>query len=55
MKQVVFCITEPCGGSRNNWWCESSNEGSTANITNVNNNGNPNNNGAANANIGVPL
>ena len=54
MKQVVFCIITPWCGSRNNWWCESSNEGNAANICNVNNNGNPNNNGAGNSN-GVPL
>ena len=50
-----FSATQlPGGGSRNNWWCESSNEGNATNFCNVNNNGNPNNNGAGNAN-GVPL
>ena len=52
----MFSVSSaPGGGSRYNWWCESSNEGSAGNICNVNNNGNPNNNSAANTNIGCPV
>ena len=50
-----FLIPARRGGSRYNWWCESSNSGNTANICNVNNNGNPNNNNAANTNICTPV
>jgi len=48
----LFSVNE-ARGSRYNWWCGSSNAGSSTNICNVNNNGNPNNNNAENTNIAV--
>lgn len=43
------------GGSRNHWWCQSSNAGSAENCANVGNDGYPNHDGAATAGRGAPI
>ena len=43
------------GGSRNHWWCQSSNAGSAENCTNVGNDGYPNHDGAAISGRGAPI
>lgn len=43
------------GGSRRNWWCESSDEGSASYITGVDDNGNPNSHTAATTWVGCPV